>query len=916
MALVGSISGSGGAASTIGISGSVIFGKVDDPSLFPKFGDPGVGSDVIFFVSGNISSKPSTSPNTAVRGTTVFGGDVVISGTLFGGSPLYIGSPVIFGAEGLSGSLTKLADGTSYLIAGTNVTITTGSNGAVTISSTATGGGGGGGDAYFSSTTNGSIFTTGSAAFRGAESLDSPADKGTDVFFFVSGSANPVSNPAVALFSGNVVSSGSLTLKDSISGSPVVELGNNGVISGSGNFRVGGDVVVAGNIDTDLDEPKTLFASAGSSNITIGAAGSTVIAAGTLRVDGNITADTNEPKQIFVAVTSNNIEIGGAGSTVVVDALTVGGGFGGSGVTISSAGGISADGNVVIGGDLTVNGTTTTLNTANLLVEDPVIYFGSGSIISNQPGGIALASGSSVTHQALVWGRVAQDTWGAGSLDVQNGTVTDFTTVTNYLPVRASKFEVGGANAYVSSSDAASVLVNFTDSLKLSKSGNQRIRIAEYSGVEGAIIGTNASDVLNGLWLSGSSINVDHGASDYQGLTFARQSATGGRISVSGAPGNTSLNIIGGLPSGAGSVVLSGSTVAINARTSTSATGVVIQGGTGASTLARFHGNSSNVNIDFGGSTNTTLSAPISTSPTAELSLTGSVINLGHGAEVDKPVNFLRGLSAYGAVKFVQESPNSYAQFGSQNIANAVRIGSAGKVNLSGSIVEVSAGGGAVFTTTTSAATNYLTIASGSFPLAGTSVASVSKIESTLNSANLLLGAPGAVFLTGSQARISVGGTNTAALQRDGRSFITFSSGSTSENETTVSTVLSTRVDLFNTVATTVNFAGAATALEIGASTGTTSVNNNLAVDGNTTLGNEVTDTITFTARAASNLEPTTDSAYDLGSVGRRWKNIYTGDLHLRNDRGNWTIIEEREFLSITNNITGKRYKFVLQEIE
>jgi len=42
---------------------------------------------------------------------------------------------------GLSGSLTKLVDGTSYLIAGTNVTISSQSNGAVTIS--ATGGGGG-----------------------------------------------------------------------------------------------------------------------------------------------------------------------------------------------------------------------------------------------------------------------------------------------------------------------------------------------------------------------------------------------------------------------------------------------------------------------------------------------------------------------------------------------------------------------------------------------------------------------------------------------------------------------------------------------------------------------------------------------------------------------------------------------------
>jgi len=39
----------------------------------------------------------------------------------------------------LSGSLTRLADGTSYLVAGENITITTGSNGSITISATGLG---------------------------------------------------------------------------------------------------------------------------------------------------------------------------------------------------------------------------------------------------------------------------------------------------------------------------------------------------------------------------------------------------------------------------------------------------------------------------------------------------------------------------------------------------------------------------------------------------------------------------------------------------------------------------------------------------------------------------------------------------------------------------------------------------------
>lgn len=69
-----------------------------------------------------------------------------------------------------SGSLTKLANGTSYLVAGTNVTITSESNGQVTINST---GGGGGGDQFWQSNTPNSIFTTGSILITGSLHISS-----------------------------------------------------------------------------------------------------------------------------------------------------------------------------------------------------------------------------------------------------------------------------------------------------------------------------------------------------------------------------------------------------------------------------------------------------------------------------------------------------------------------------------------------------------------------------------------------------------------------------------------------------------------------------------------------------------------------------------------------------------------------
>ena len=61
---------------------------------------------------------------------------------------------------------------------------------------------------------------------------------------------------------------------------------------------------------------------------------------------------------------------------------------------------------------------------------------------------------------------------------------------------------------------------------------------------------------------------------------------------------------------------------------------------------------------------------------------------------------------------------------------------------------------------------------------------------------------------------------------------------------------------------------------------------------------------------------PGADNAHDLGSSAMRWANVYTGDLHLANDRGNWTVVEESDYLTIRNNKTGKRFKLLMEEID
>ena len=77
-------------------------------------------------------------------------------------------------------------------------------------------------------------------------------------------------------------------------------------------------------------------------------------------------------------------------------------------------------------------------------------------------------------------------------------------------------------------------------------------------------------------------------------------------------------------------------------------------------------------------------------------------------------------------------------------------------------------------------------------------------------------------------------------------------------------------------------------------------------------------------------LYPQTNNNFDLGKNTLRWRNIYTGDLHLSNEGiskndgqgnsvdntwGDWTIQEGENDLFLLNNRNGKKYKFNLTEV-
>ena len=90
----------------------------------------------------------------------------------------------------------------------------------------------------------------------------------------------------------------------------------------------------------------------------------------------------------------------------------------------------------------------------------------------------------------------------------------------------------------------------------------------------------------------------------------------------------------------------------------------------------------------------------------------------------------------------------------------------------------------------------------------------------------------------------------------------------------------------------------------------------------NVNAGNDNAD-LTFTVHgdiilgpSDGDVLPDSDNTRNLGSLTKRWANIYTGDLHLKNDRGDWTVIEEEEYLSLRNNKSGKLYRLVMEEVQ
>ncbi len=242
------------------------------------------------------------------------------------------------------------------------------------------------------------------------------AGTGSDVWMFISGTqggAGSAGSYGAVAFKGDVVVSGVMQLGEQPS-APATPASDKGVIySVTGNlfFKNDGGAesnllsssVAGSNTQVQFNDSGLLGATSG---FTFDKASGDVTMSGDLRVNGNEIKSST-------------------GATAIT---------------------LSGD-SVTVAGDLTVNGTTTTINTQNLLVEDQTIVMGYGVAGVNRNGGIILSSGSSDPTNVspdLVFGRVDVDTWGAGRMKTDNGVVTNMTGM-NLTKLRALEVQVAGA---------------------------------------------------------------------------------------------------------------------------------------------------------------------------------------------------------------------------------------------------------------------------------------------------------------------------------------------------------------------------------------------------------------------------------------------------------------------------------------
>ena len=546
--------------------------------------------------------------------------------------------------------------------------------------------------------------------------------------------------------------------------------------------------------------------------------GSNVTLSGDLAVNGG---DITTTATTFNLINANatTVNFAGAATTLEIGAATG---------TTNINNNLDVDGDVNIdGGDLTVS--TTTFNLANTTATTGNL-FGAGTAIT-----IGAASGTTTIRNA--------NTVVSGDLAVNGGDLTTDQTTFNLLNGTATTVNFAGA-ATTLEIGAATGTTNINNNLDVDGDVNIDGGDLTVSTTTFNLANTNAT--TGNLFGAGTAITIGSAT----GTTNIRHNLdVDGDVNIDGGDLTVSTAIFNLANTTATTGNLFGAATTLNLANTASAQTISIgNASTGASTYnlgtgATSTGNTKTVNLGTGGvtgsTTNVNIGSTISSTTTVNSgTLVGALTTQNVFNTVATVVN------AFGAAGTI----NIGATSGTVTINNPTVVGTQTEVNLwNTTSTTVNAFGAA---TAVNVGAN-----SGTATLRNPTVVGTQATVNLWNTTSTTVNAFGAAT---SIVMGAVTGTTNIRNNLDVDGTVNIDGNSLTTSAATF--------NLINTNATAVNFAGAATAIEIGAATGTTNINNNLDVDGDVNIdgGDLTVSTATFNL---ANTTATTGNLFGAGTA-------------------------------------------------
>jgi len=173
--------------------------------------------------------------------------------------------------------------------------------------------------------------------------------------------------------------------------------------------------------------------------------------------DGSFAYDSALGKLTYTGPSASEVRAHFSGSSGVTynsgtGAITIGQAVGTTdSVTFA---GLYASGNVILGGNLTVNGTTTTVNSTNSLVADPLIELNTGAGSNANDLGFVFERGSTGNNAAIIWDE-SEDKFKVGTTTATGASTGNMTVTTGTMIANIEGNVTGNVTGNVSGSSGS-----------------------------------------------------------------------------------------------------------------------------------------------------------------------------------------------------------------------------------------------------------------------------------------------------------------------------------------------------------------------------------------------------------------------------------------------------------------------------